>query len=438
MAMTKASLIGHACWAAVAVTAFCLGASGDRGDPADQSGAAGVSAKSGSRLGGAADGSDEGRTRDAKGAAGRESERRAGPVAAMFPLPSMPRSEEELEALARQAFQDGNPLVRRMAFTRLLESLTPENAVGIREHLVEMGGDKEQWHDFHYAWGSVDGEAALKNAMNTRELDMEITMSGWASANPGAAEAFLKDPSNGAKTDNRLLMRGLIGGLADRDPSLAADLVFNLAGDGDKRAGELLGVVTRKMLHGQGPIEAARWSENLPDGSLKGAAMDHVAHVFVEKDPKAAAAWAEQFAGEDYAGRVIEEVGDEWAERNPAAAVQWLESLDEGGGQRSGLRSAFGRWAQRDPVAAGNHLVDMPQSEQRDAAISGFVRGYAYKDPRTAITWADSIGDDRLRQDTLTRAGRALFSRNPEAARTWVLESGLPVDSQQAILNPGK
>src|SRR5210317_1138266 len=41
--------------------------------------------------------------------------------------------------LAEEVARDPNPITRRLAFTRLLESLTPENALLIREQLVALG-----------------------------------------------------------------------------------------------------------------------------------------------------------------------------------------------------------------------------------------------------------------------------------------------------------
>ena len=72
-------------------------------------------------------------------------------------------------------------MARRFAFTRLLESLTAENALTLRDLMKEHGADRSAWSDFHYAWGAIDGEAAVKHGMETKEYDMAPTMAGWAS-----------------------------------------------------------------------------------------------------------------------------------------------------------------------------------------------------------------------------------------------------------------
>jgi hypothetical protein len=64
-----------------------------------------------------------------------------------------------LEALVNQAMKDPNPLNRRLAFARLLESLTPENAESVRAQLVSLGAEGDQWRDFCYAWGGALGQS---------------------------------------------------------------------------------------------------------------------------------------------------------------------------------------------------------------------------------------------------------------------------------------
>jgi hypothetical protein len=345
-------------------------------------------------------------------------------------------TQEQLAGISHQAFRSGNPLERRSAFGQLLESLTVENAGSILALLKENKPAKDQWRDFHYAWGGLDGNAALGHAMKSKEYDMAYTMSGWAAANPYEARQFLQNLPKDVQTDRELLKRSLVAGMADRDTGLATEFVFELAAQGDRRAGDYLGEVTGEVLRSMGTEEAALWAQGLPDGELKGAAMDRVANNFVNRDPEAAAAWAQQFAGESYAARVIEEVGDEWAERNPVAAVDWLESLPSGRGQSMGLTSAYGEWSRRDPVAAGERIASMPRSPQRDSAISGYVSSLSYRDPAAAIEWANSIAQDSVRDRALTRAGQQLFRRDAEAARQWVATSGLSAEAQRAVLNP--
>jgi len=340
----------------------------------------------------------------------------------------------DIAALAEQSVRDPNPIKRRLAFSRLLESLTPDNALDIREQLVASGASGDQWRDFNYSWGAMAGIDAVNFAASSPEPDLDASLTGWASANPDDAIAFLNNLPEGMRENRSRFAESVVSGLADRDPSAASDLVFSLAADEGVPGEKLMSLIASKALRSTGLESSAAWSESLPDGPLKAAAMDRVADLYVKRDPEAAAEWAEGFADQDYAARVIEEVGDGWARRDPVAAVSWLENLPEGRGQVTGLSSVFGDWEDRDPVAASEHLLSMPQSPARDSAIAGFSRGYAWQDPLTAIAWAEDIGDPALRESTLTRAGQAFLRRDPESARAWLPTSGLPPEAQQAVL----
>ncbi|MEC9056006.1 MAG: hypothetical protein VX633_11900, partial [Verrucomicrobiota bacterium] len=155
----KKSVIGHACWAAVAVGAFAMGSMLDR---ADSGGNAGVKVPRASKSARGASG-DFANGGNGESLAGSNSIRPSGGFsagAAGGAEWSRPLSEAELEAVAKEAFRNGSPLVRRRAFDQLLNNLTAENAKDMLVHLKENRAGGEQWRDFHYLWGKLDGKAA--------------------------------------------------------------------------------------------------------------------------------------------------------------------------------------------------------------------------------------------------------------------------------------
>lgn len=429
-------MIGHACWAAVTAGAFAAGLVLDQknsGGAADPPVKVPSGAKSSRSMGGSAPGGPGTRGIGPRASLGLAAGKRPAGVGGGGPVIL---SESEIAAVANDAFRSGNPLVRRRAFDQLLSNLTAENAQDMLVHLKENRVDGEQWRDFHYLWGTLDGKAAVDHSLDSEERDLSHTMAGWASSSPNAAIDYINNLPEEDRGSFRHLQEAMVSGMADNNTAVATDYVLQLANEGDGRASHLFGVVTREVVSNVGIDEAAQWSQNLPDGDLKGAALDTVAHRFTNSDPEAAAQWVEQFAGQAYADRAIEEVGDEWAERDPASAVNWLETIVEGRGQSMGLHSAFGEWARRDPVAAGERISSMERSPQRDAAISGFARRISYEEPAVAIEWANSIADDSSRTRALTHAGQQLFRRDRAAAEAWIGSSGLPPEAQQAVLNP--
>lgn len=346
-------------------------------------------------------------------------------------------TDETIAALGERFKTSTDPIQRRLAFARLLDGLTAENALLIREQLEHLDGDTSEFREFHYAWGAVGGEDAVVHGADTPQRDMASTLAGWASADPDAALKWLAGAEEDKKRyDKRSLQFGLIHGLSNRDPKMAADHVFALAADGEKEAEGLLGVVTSKVLRTDGASEAAEWAEALPSGALRASAMDRVAHEYVAKDPQAAAAWAERFVNEEHSARIIEEVGDEWAERDPVASIGWLETLEHGEGKSDAFSSALGEWASKDPTAASEYLATMPSdAPERDAAIGGFVGRLAWEDPASAIAWAGEIQDTNRQQSVLIRAGQAFHRRDPTGAAEWLPNSGLSAEAQQKVLN---
>jgi hypothetical protein len=345
-------------------------------------------------------------------------------------------SADGMETLAKEALRDPNPIKRRLAFSKLLEGLTPENAAAIRDQLADLNANGAEWRDFNYAWGALAGADAFQNALTGEKRDLQSLISGWATVDPSGAMAMLGNLPEELADQKASLENGIVAGLADRDRDEAANYVYQLATEGRKDTARLMETVADEVLRESGHEEAANWVKTLGDGPLKGSAMNQVAERFVRIDPEAASEWIEEFAGEDYAARAVREVGKEWAEKEPLAAVTWLDKLPEGEGQKSGLNSAFGDWEDKDPEAAGKYLINMPTSPKRDSAIAGFAIGYAYQDPETAIAWASDISDPVLRAQSLTRVGEAFYRRNPEQAKAWLPESGLSPEAQAAIQQP--
>lgn len=347
-------------------------------------------------------------------------------------------ADRNLDTLITQALRDPNQITRRLAFSKLLDSMTPENAGSLREQLVALGAEPDQWRDFHYAWGALDGKAAVAHAMESPEQDLGATMTGWAATNPAEAMAMLDNLPESLKGQRDELTASVVAGLADTNRSIATDLVLRLAQEGNSRATNLIETVAHETLRADGPEAASRWSDSLPDGPVKAAAMGKVADAYARQDPQAAASWVQNLAGESYAAKAVEEIGGRWAQSDPSAAVGWLESLPAGTGQTAGLRTSFDDWEDRNPAAAQEYLKAMPQSPQRDSSINGFATGYAWQNPQVAIAWVQSIGDPALRERSMTQVGKIFYQQNPTGAAAWLENSGLSDEARQKILPPDR
>jgi hypothetical protein len=360
-------------------------------------------------------------------------------------------SDLEIESLGQKLKESTNPIDKRLAFSQLLQGLTAENALLIRDQIKDFDAGSPEFKEFHYAWGSIGGTDAIMFGVDTVEPDMSPALSGWASSDPQKAIAWfesldmendssfdplLKDRKMKAEDLRNHLMGGLVQGLADTDPDLAMRFVQEVLDSGNKAAHGMMHAPISAMIRISSPIEAAQWASQLDEGFVRDQAMSRTADHFARKDFEAAKEWAESVSSNDGAERVIGPVTKNWASRDPEAAMDWVSSLPEGKAQHSGTWAALNGWAGKDPAAASDYLANMPDSEMRNVAISGFSDRLVWENPQAAMTWANSITSDEMRNDALTRVGRSWARKDPKAASDWADSTpGIPLTIQSEIDN---
>lgn len=362
-------------------------------------------------------------------------------------------SEADIQSLGETFRKAASPIERRLAFGKILENLTVENALLMRAQIEHLDPKQTEFREFHYAWGAIAGADAALFGATTKEDDMTHSLAGWANADPAAAkdwfesltiegnpdfEYLLKDRKVDPNGLRNHLMRGMVHGLAENDPKIASDFVLSMAESGHKEAFGMMHIVAENMMRTDKPSKAASWAESLPEGRARQAAMSRVADRFVDENPEAAAEWASAYAEAPEGRAVIGEVGANWSHRDPEAAIDWLSSLPNSHGQNNGMHRALHDWTHRDPTAASEFLTAMPESPAKNAAITGFSSRIAHEDPQAGIAWAETITSEGQRNQTMVAIGRAWSRKDATAAADWVAASGLPEKLQQAILNPPK
>ena len=119
--------------------------------------------------------------------------------------------------------------------------------------------------------------------------------------------------------------------------------------------------------------------------------------------------------------------------KNPQDAVEWASTLPTNA-QDQAYREVMENWTRNDPEAASNHLVEMKPSEARDSAISSFATSLDREDPKSAATWAATIDNEETRASTLKQVAQSWIRTDPDAAKAWLPTSGLPKETQTAIL----
>ena len=394
------SLIIHAVWAVIAITSFVVGA--QRFSSKGESSAAEDSGdRRGARSSERSSGSDASSRRSRS--ASRNKQRDGSDD--MGNSGSVNLTEKGIKLLGYILQTSNDPIERRIAFSKLLEGLTADNAKVLRDQIIHMSSDSSEWKDFHYAWGALGGQSVVEFGKESEKRDMAAAFSGWAGANPQAAIAWFnsQEPDQQNRRD---LKWGAVYGLANADPQVATDFAMQRQELGDKDAAHMMNLVAITVLRTGNPLEAARWSTSLPEGSLQDVAVSQVAQGYAKEDP--------------------------------TNAITWLESLPQSNGKSKGLGTAFSTWASRDAEAAGKRLNQMGDSPARDSAVTGYSRRISYTDPRSAIDWASTITDPKVRTDTLVHNGRMYVRRDREAARQWLAGSNLSPAIQKKIIGSPK
>lgn len=398
--MRKSSLI-HAIWAIVAVGAFVVG--GKRFAGEDASDAVDPGMRSGGRY--------AERSPGESGAGGRmpvsarDSRRGVSPGAGNERSRKTTLSESGIKSLGHLLRTTKDPVEHRIAFSRLLEGLTAENAMLIREQIVHMSSRTSEWREFHHAWGALAGQSSVEFGAQSEQRDMAACFGGWASANPAEARAWFESQPDAVRQRGDLSWSAAYG-MAISDTNQATQFVLQRAQAGDQQTNNMIEMVANSVLRSEDIEGAARWSADLPKGELQDAAVRRVAGDYAQQDPE--------------------------------KALAWLQSLPQKNAQLRGMEGAFSGWASRDAQAAIGRIEGMQDSPLRDSAVIGFTKRSVYRDPGAAVQLASTISDTAARERALVRYGRIYMQRDREAATRWLADSRLAPRLQKSIRNSSR
>lgn len=427
----RSSHLIHALWLAVAVAAFAFGKM-QSSSPASTEGNLERKTQGAGRINGPATSSPHARP------AGTNSGRA---IEDDSPFDGRVLTAEGMTDAMSLVIAETDPLKRQRLFTQLLAALTPENAEAAVRALQEAPRSRWNWGQEYglltYAWGRIDGEAAVAYAKEregrSREWTMASVLAGWASDQPESAMAWVEGIADPKERND--FTRGLVHGLAQRDVETATAYVMKLSEAGNERAGEYMGAIARHQLS-QGVESAAAWSDSLPDGPIKGSALHTIANDYVRQDPEKAAEWISQYAESDFALRAISEISEEWAEDEPALAARWVTTLPEGSSRSHAMSEAISEWAKDDPTEAGDFINTLQQGNERDFALSSFARRVGSEEPEVALQWAQSISSPEIRDRAVARNVRDWLRRQPQQANAWIQDANLSEAVLQEIQKP--
>jgi hypothetical protein len=296
----------------------------------------------------------------------------------------------------KDVLAETDPIRHRTLFMQWLTSLTPDEAATSAQQLWALPGDVNEITErkklFCYAWGQVDGAAAIEFARNQpgvgKVAALGAALAGWASKDPAAAKAWIT--SRMEPGEQLMYSWALVEGWARKDAAAATAYVLEMKEM--PNAGRFIQTIALEQVR-RDAVQAGAWALALPAGSLRISA--------------------------------VEEVATHWSRTAPQAATEWASTLPGNELAIPALKQTTTEWARQDPAAAGTWLHQLPPSTLRDQAVAGYCQVLAVQNLDSITQWTSTITDTSLREQSLLTIAQEWMGRNPQATRAWLPQSGL-------------
>lgn len=132
-----------------------------------------------------------------------------------------------------------------------------------------------------------------------------------------------------------------------------------------EQARQLSAAIVRKWLETEGqPATVAAWTEGLPEGPGRDAAVKETASAWLEKDTLAASAWLRSLAPSEAKDNIVRQLVINICADTPADAFEWARTIGTPSLRGDSLREAVQSWARQDPAAAGQALEKLPARDR--------------------------------------------------------------------------
>jgi len=315
----------------------------------------------------------------------------------------------------QDALLQADPLKRSQELAKLTAELTAESAPEALEAFLQArkeGGDfRQEMRLFMRAWGSVDGAAAIAEALtdrhgnqNEQAMLAQSVLGGWAAKDPGSAVAWIEAQEPGGQTEQYVL--GLIDGWSTNDFDAAA--AFAETRPRSEARDHFIELLLRRAILSGGVPAAQSWFAGIPDGEhneiYKRRAFNGVVQAMLNRDPAEAAAWIAANSDQAFvSGDAVASAADNLALQSPDSAMDWVNSL-EGLGEEvraTGVGRVFERWMLNDLNDAGIWLGQNQDSPEYDNFATQYAMRLRREDAEAARAWADTISDENVRTELL-------------------------------------
>ena len=316
----------------------------------------------------------------------------------------------------------------------LLASLTLENLPAALKAFEEGPRDDETdraFRDFLYAWGALDGPAAIAYAMDKESARKSRygsigVMTGWASTDLRAAQDYVAGREN--DDTKTWLHYGVFKAVLDRD----VDMAIEYAADNTKsRArGYAMDRLASKLKQSGGADALKNWLDGIDHTgendmeSYKSYALRVAIDRIGRDDPEMATAWIEENLGQPYVNfETLRRAAWAVSGGDAGESMDWLTALPQSDDRKRAFGEIVEHHANRNPNAVAEWLNARKDVPEFDSAASVFAQEIVDDDPVSAIAWAQSIREEGRRDKTLKKVIKSWQKADPAAAETWIREN---------------
>jgi hypothetical protein len=309
------------------------------------------------------------------------------------------------------------------------------------------------------AWATRDPKGFLASsgnltAPNLREGGVDTALRAWASSDPQAALAWIKqNPGTASNAAQRGRYAAAIAGYAATDPTSAfqtvAALDENNISDTQLKMAALQSLTNALADEGKFS-DAAQMFSSLPAGRMQNMAYLNLAQQWVQSAPQDASAWVSSLTDPNMRSQLGTRIASSWAATDPTSAAAWAVQMDQQSASAAGnntngngpnqppgstLASVMSSWSQYDLDGPAQFLNNMQASSTKDSAVAVFAMAAGQENPQDAVPWVSSIGDDALRQRMAAVVALQMLGQDPNTYNQFMSSTNLLTDQQKQMLN---
>jgi hypothetical protein len=243
--------------------------------------------------------------------------------------------------------------------------------------------------------------------------------------------------------DRADFMRGVVEGMAARDPRAAANFALTELAPGALQADAL-----RIALGKWGAVnarDAYAWAAENLDGPVKDEAIHSLVQGWAARSPQQAARWFVETGSTSQP--LLAALLSGWAAKSPKEAARWAEALPHAANREAGRLLAAREWAAQspeeavahykqpardlagvladiwgtaNPAAAAKWISELPAGPAREEAAGTLATVWAASDINAAVKWSTGLADPAARAAAIEHLATTWGAIDPDKAIAWL------------------